>query len=163
MDLDQVGLPIFLATNKIIQICSELEIAMRDKSSESLEAVPNLLSSDTKKDDTYFAYKAQALIVARFKRQKYFPKADLFEPVWDICLDLFFSQMTGRRISISSACIASHVPPTTALRYISQMKKDGLITSHPDKLDKRRVYLRLSNQATQAMKEYLVAEIGDQP
>jgi hypothetical protein len=163
VELDRVSLPIFLATNKIIQICSELELKMKIASDDRENSFTDSSNAAQIKDDIYFAKKARALIVSRFRRQKYFPKAEFFEPVWDICLDLFFSEMTGRRISISSACIASQVPPTTALRYISQMRKDGLITSHPDKLDKRRVYLRLSNQATKAMKEYLVAEIGDQP
>ena len=44
--------------------------------------------------------------------------ADLFgEPAWDILVDLFIHQSRGKRVSVTSSCIASRVPPTTALRF----------------------------------------------
>lgn len=74
--------------------------------------------------------------------------ADLFgEPAWDILLDLLTAQKDGRAISISSACIAADVPPTTALRQLSRLQLRGLIERQSDTLDRRRHYLRLTDSA----------------
>src|SRR5690242_16396592 len=40
------------------------------------------------------------------------------EPAWDIILDIYIHQAKGRSTSITAACIGSHAPATTALRYI---------------------------------------------
>lgn len=68
----------------------------------------------------------------------------LHEPAWDILLDLFIAADAGRLISISSACIASAVPASTALRTISALEARGLILVDPDPADGRRKFLRLS-------------------
>jgi hypothetical protein len=48
-----------------------------------------------------------------------FESAYLFaDPAWDILIDLFIASEEDQRISVSSACIGSAVPTTTALRYI---------------------------------------------
>ncbi len=52
-------------------------------------------------------------------RERMFGNPDLFaDPAWDILIDLFIASEEGRKISVSSACIASAVPTTTALRWI---------------------------------------------
>lgn len=74
--------------------------------------------------------------------------ADLFgEPTWDVLLDLFAAHQDGRPISISSACIAADVAPTTALRQLTRLQTRGLIQRHGDTRDRRRHYLQLTDRA----------------
>ena len=77
------------------------------------------------------------------------------EAAWDILLDLFVSEREGREISVSSACIAANVPPTTALRWIGLLEDRGAILREPDPTDRRRINLRLSDEARAAMYAYI--------
>jgi hypothetical protein len=64
---------------------------------------------------------------------------------WIVMLDLYKNH--GRRsISVTSACIASMHPPTTALRWISQLVEKGLIERLNDENDARRVFVQLSQE-----------------
>ena len=87
---------------------------------------------------------ARELYRARRLRDAGFPAGMFGEPAWDILLDLFASAEEGRDVSVSSACLAAAVPPTTALRYLQMMEKQGLIEREPSPADARVSYLRLS-------------------
>ena len=81
---------------------------------------------------------------------------DLFgEPSWDILLDLFVARGRGRPVSVSSACIASSAPQSTALRYIGLLERVGLIRRSKDPCDGRRQYLELTETGLSDMKAYL--------
>lgn len=91
----------------------------------------------------------------RRRRTKIFETEELFgEPAWDILLDLFIAAKERRRVSVTSACIGSAVPPTTALRWISILEKQGLLLREADPGDARRVYVKLSARGYSAMLEY---------
>ncbi|MCB2078548.1 MAG: MarR family transcriptional regulator, partial [Novosphingobium sp.] len=60
------------------------------------------------------------IIRQRQLRTRFFD-GDLFaDPAWDMLLDLTAARAEHARVSVTSLCIASGVPPTTALRWISQ-------------------------------------------
>lgn len=81
---------------------------------------------------------------------------DLFgEPAWDLLLELYAAEITQQRVSVSSACIASAVPPTTALRWIEKLEKEGWIGREGDPLDRRRYWVFLKEQGIVAMRKYL--------
>jgi DNA-binding MarR family transcriptional regulator len=81
---------------------------------------------------------------------------DVFgEPAWDMMLDLFIADRTGTRISVSSLCIGSNAPPTTALRYIRTMVERGVFTRMPDPSDNRRIWVSLSNWAVDEIEQIL--------
>lgn len=101
------------------------------------------------------------LIRSRARRSQYF-SGDLFsEPGWDILLDLYASHIAQRRVSVTSLCVASGVPTTTALRWIKGLESRGMIVRESDPLDGRRMYLSLSASAVEAMKSYLKSEADD--
>ncbi len=77
-------------------------------------------------------------------------------------LDLTAARSEHVRVSVSSLAIASAVPPTTALRWISEMVERGILVRVQDEMDKRRVFVELSEGAAKAMAQYF-AEIGRQP
>jgi hypothetical protein len=85
---------------------------------------------------------------------------DLFaDPAWDILLDLTAARAEHKRVSVTSLCIASGVPPTTALRWIGQMTEVGLLERIEDDTDRRRAFIALSDRAADAMARYF-AELG---
>lgn len=79
---------------------------------------------------------------------------ELNEGSWAILMDLFVNKGV-RRISISSACIASCNPPTTALRWIRRLIAEGLITREEDEDDGRRMYLFLTEKGEAAVLQHL--------
>lgn len=96
----------------------------------------------------------QFAIENRKWRQNSFESYLLFDPHWNILLDLMVAKKHGTRISVSSACIASGVPVTTALRYVKYLEKVGLIEREPDQSDKRRIYLKLTPVALKSLFRY---------
>ncbi|WP_338467794.1 winged helix DNA-binding protein [Novosphingobium sp. ZN18A2] len=103
-------------------------------------------------------------LVRRVIRQRQlrarFLDADLFaDPAWDILLDLTAARGEHTRVSVTSLCIASGVPPTTALRWIGQMTEGGLLQRVDDEADRRRAFIDLTDKAADAMARYF-AEVG---
>ncbi|HUG80145.1 MAG TPA: MarR family transcriptional regulator [Bryobacterales bacterium] len=93
-------------------------------------------------------------IRARTLRYEFF-KWELFsDPTWDMLLELYAAQLEFRRVTVSQLCVASSVPPTTALRWIGTMESEGLITRRNDPLDRRRVWIDLSETGSEAMRRY---------
>ena len=92
-------------------------------------------------------------------RARYFD-GDLFaDPAWDMLLDLTAARAEHKRVSVTSLCIASAVPPTTALRWISQLVDAGLFERIEDEADRRRAFIALSDKGADAMARYF-AELG---
>jgi hypothetical protein len=101
------------------------------------------------------------IIAQRQLRAKFFA-AELFaDPAWDILLDLTAARAEHVRVSVTSLCIASGVPPTTALRWIGQMTAAGLLKRDEDESDRRRAFIALTDGAADAMARYF-AELGKQ-
>jgi DNA-binding MarR family transcriptional regulator len=69
-------------------------------------------------------------------------------------LDLAASRIEGKRISVTSACLASEVPPTTALRWISLLEDDGMVVRENDLSDKRRTFLQITDKAMNLISLY---------
>ena len=91
----------------------------------------------------------------RQARKLFFKNPDVLgEPCWDIILDLTKAELEGKRISVTSACIASGVPPTTALRWIAVLEKEGIIERSSDQQDKRRVFVRMSETGMRLIHAY---------
>lgn len=82
----------------------------------------------------------------KIKRQV-LPEKLLFDPVWNILLDLFVEHSKDWPVSISAACVASGVAPTTALRYIEGLERDGLLQRRTDPNDVRKKYIYLTKSS----------------
>jgi DNA-binding MarR family transcriptional regulator len=102
----------------------------------------------------------RAHIKARRQRARFFDAALFADPVWDIMLDLAASRLEERPVSVSSLCIAAHVPTTTALRTIKQMVDRGLLTRASDPSDARRSFIRLTAPTAEAMEGCLEAVLN---
>ena len=99
------------------------------------------------------------IIRQRQMRARFFD-GDLFaDPAWDMLLDLTAARAEHSRVSVTSLCIASGVPPTTALRWIGQMTEAGLLQRIEDQTDRRRAFITLTDKAAEGMTRYF-AEVG---
>lgn len=84
---------------------------------------------------------------ARHLRERFF-EADLFgEPAWDMLLDLYEAELSQQRTTVSSVCMASGVPATTALRWLRALEEKCLVRRTRDPTDGRRKFLTLSESA----------------
>jgi hypothetical protein len=99
------------------------------------------------------------MIQHRQARAKYFDGELFADPAWDMLLDLTAARAEHVRVSVTSLCIAASVPPTTALRWISQMTKAGMLERVEDDADKRRAFIALSDRTAEAMARYF-ADLG---
>jgi DNA-binding MarR family transcriptional regulator len=99
------------------------------------------------------------IIRQRQLRARFFDGELFSDPAWDMLLDLTAARAEHTRVSITSLCIASGVPPTTALRWIGQLTEAGLFQRVEDDADRRRAFVTLTDSAAEAMARYF-AEIG---
>lgn len=89
---------------------------------------------------------AQREISRRRSRRRLEQHEVVGETGWNILFDLYVMAAHGRRVSITSACIASGAPPTTGLRYVSVLEENDLVLRQADPKDCRRAFLRLTEQ-----------------
>ena len=95
------------------------------------------------------------MLRARRLRGHYF-RADLFaDPAWDMLLDLMAARLEGKKVAVSSLCIAAAVPPTTALRWIGVLAGHGLVVRIADPEDGRRAYIELAEATARALEAWL--------
>ncbi len=97
----------------------------------------------------------RAIIRARRLRENYFPACLFADPAWDMLLDLMAARLEGQPVAVSSLCIASAVPATTALRWIRTLTEGGLLVRVADPRDGRRVFIDLSDQTARSLADYL--------
>jgi hypothetical protein len=100
---------------------------------------------------------ARQLLILATRRAALFDEGFSRDPAWNILLDLLIQHSQARKVSITSACIASLAPPTTALRHINALVRSGRIERIPDPADHRRAHLRLSHDTRVALVEMLLA------
>ena len=93
----------------------------------------------------------RGVLKLRAARRGIFGNALFGEPAWEVLLELYEAQLTHRSESVSSLCIASGVPATTALRWIQNLENDGWIERTADPKDRRRVFVKLSQKGQDAM------------
>jgi DNA-binding MarR family transcriptional regulator len=97
------------------------------------------------------------LIDVRRIRFRHFAESSFADPGWDILLDLMSARLSKRPVPVSSACVAAGVPATSALRWVDQLAKSGLVQRLPDPSDRRRVLLELTEEGCRRMEVYLRA------
>lgn len=101
----------------------------------------------------------RTIIRRRQARTKFFGE-DLFaDPAWDMLLDLAAARGERAQVSVTSLCIASGVPPTTALRWIGHLTEAGLLERVEDRSDRRRAFIGLTDKAISALAGYF-AQVG---
>lgn len=89
----------------------------------------------------------EMLLKIRDIRGSYLPSDVFGDPAWFMILDLYLSGLRGRKISVTSLCLASGSTQTTSLRRVSDLVRLGIVVREEDPRDRRRAYLILSKEA----------------
>jgi DNA repair protein RadC len=79
------------------------------------------------------------------------------EPAWDMLVDLFVHDCAGKPVSTSSLCIASGVPPTTALRLLHRLCDAGIMLRRRDAYDGRVQLIELTSSVRRKLLAYFAA------
>ena len=103
------------------------------------------------------ALQVRDLLRARRLRDEYLPGELFADPAWDMLLDLLAARLEQERVSVSSLCIASAVPPTTALRWIRTLTDKGFVHRQADPHDGRRVFITLTDSTAVALTRWFGA------
>jgi hypothetical protein len=106
---------------------------------------------------TVDAQLVRRILKLRRDRERYFPAEIFADPAWDMLLDLTAARLEGKRVPVSSLCIAAAVPTTTALRWIRSLTEAGIFDRYTDPTDARRSHIEIAEPAAGAMFAYLRA------
>lgn len=82
------------------------------------------------------------------------------DPAWEMLLDLLLAKIEGRLVAVSSACIASGAPMSTALRLVRRLVDEGVLCRLPDEHDRRRHFLAIDPKYEQALIGYLSEQLA---
>ena len=77
------------------------------------------------------------------------------DSAWYMLLDLLLAKLENRQVSVSSACIGSGSPMSTAMRLVRRLVDSGILHRLPDQKDGRRDFLVLDGEMEKLMLEYL--------
>ena len=95
----------------------------------------------------------RGILEARKRREIIFGK--LFgDPAWDILLELYARRLEGERPVVTDLCKIAAVPYTTALRWIGNLERAGLIVRTADAVDRRRIWVDLTAHGDESLKRY---------
>jgi hypothetical protein len=106
--------------------------------------------------DRVSADSVMQVIRARHLRSRFFPDGLFADPAWDMLLNLFHAELMQRRVSVSTLCEESGVPPTTGLRWLTSMVERGLFVRSADPNDGRRFFVALAPAVSDGMTRYFV-------
>lgn len=102
------------------------------------------------------AWLARKILRLRHRRATHFGSLELFpDPAWDVLLDLYAARLDQKHVSVSSACLAAMVPPTTALRWLTTLQNEGLIATADDPDDRRRRWVDLTDAGVAAIDAFV--------
>jgi hypothetical protein len=142
--------------DSLIQICEQLNALTRGLSGEG----PTTEGKDTPPSTAACATFARIIVANYRERAQFFPPDLFVDPAWNLTLDLYISRVEDKKISVSSALIATGIPSTTALRLLERLVDLRFVVKTPDDIDRRRIYVSLSEAAFGAVTRHLGGAIG---
>jgi hypothetical protein len=86
------------------------------------------------------------------QRSEFFDQTIFGDPCWYVLLELTAARIQGQPVPVSSACTATNLPFSTALRYIRQLVALGIVKRWQDPNDRRRDLLDVEDAAFHSMK-----------
>ncbi|MGB3470863.1 MAG: hypothetical protein WBA51_08585, partial [Erythrobacter sp.] len=149
-----------LNTHLSVEICDLAEriLSLAERQRLSVEADDDCSAATDRRgaiSDAVLAAAASRELARRASRARFLPSGFFSEGGWAILLDLFVSEHKVRIVSVKSACIASGLPATTALRTIEALLGSDLIARFETASDKRLKLLRLTEAGRESMRSVL--------
>jgi DNA-binding MarR family transcriptional regulator len=93
----------------------------------------------------------------RRRRKDTFPGVKFGEASWDILLHLYITTRSGISVDVSSLCLASDAPVTTAYRHIERLQAHGYVHREADPNDGRRTFIRADTKLMIAVEKWIRA------
>lgn len=103
----------------------------------------------------FYTALAETMLRDAARRRDLFGRGCLGDPAWNILLDLFIQEQRGVSSGTFASSVASGAPAATGLRYLKELERAGHVERTKDPADARRVLVRLSASARQAMITHL--------
>lgn len=153
------GVPVrgdeYVIVNLPIRLRPE-ELAMLNAAAARAPArTSTAISGETLDQARLARVEAARLLKLRRQRERVLGTKLFADPAWNMLLDLFVRRVDGHVTSVSSACIASGVPATTALRHIAILIENGIVIKNPSPTDQRVQYVTLSDDGFRKMVDVL--------
>ena len=104
---------------------------------------------------------ARAVLVGRRRRATHFNGVRLYDPSWDMILELYVATCERRRIAVSQLCKLSGGSTTTALRHIEHLEALGYIVRQTDPDDGRRLIVGTLTPLLAASEQWLDLQIAE--
>lgn len=111
-------------------------------------------------------YSAELLLYAEHRLKIIYARRDdvsgsaSHDPAWTLLLDLYVNTGRGKDVGVTSACVGSGSPSSTALRHLAALSKRKIITYEGDPTDQRRRFVRLSDEGARFVQRNLTAEMA---
>ena len=134
-----------------VQEATRRHAALLSRSGTALAALPNRRAATTKRELPADLQVLQWLRDLDEQRSKALDGIVKTDATWNMLAELLRARITKRRISVTSLCLASRGPVTSALRRVEQLLQDGLITYALDPKDRRRKYVELTSEGASRM------------
>ena len=98
---------------------------------------------------------AQSILQRRQRRKYLFAPAIFGEPAWDMLLTLFVRDGSGASSTAVQLETAAATAPSTGVRWLSYLEKEGLVTRRKHALDHETEFVELTDRARDALERYL--------
>ncbi|HWJ71522.1 MAG TPA: response regulator [Sphingobium sp.] len=147
--------------DKISALSSELQRITQlidDKPGARAPALPGQAATSAALKDPVTADFIHALLRNEAKRRQLGGGTLFGDPAWVLLLDLLLAKIEGRTVSVSSACIATGAPTTTALRLINRLISGNILFRWEDEHDRRRNFLGIHPEIEQTLLDYLAEQ-----
>jgi DNA-binding MarR family transcriptional regulator len=99
----------------------------------------------------------RTIIEARQQRQQVFGRDLILDP-WDFLLSLYADHLKQEHCTIADVCRIPTIAYTTALRWVAELEKAGLLVRSDDQNDRPLVLVELSALGVEAMRRYFGAD-----
>lgn len=132
----------------VIELPLRISLADLDRLNDAAARASKADTSEGPKASSDEVQRARAeagkLLKVRRRRERLLGSQLFGDPAWDILLDLFIQRLDGRAATVTSACIGSGAPQTTALRYLTSLIEHGIVVRRASLDDRRVQYVELS-------------------
>lgn len=98
---------------------------------------------------------AKSLAFIWNSRKSFLDQTLIADPGWIILLNLKIAELRHDRFQVTTVCMDSGSPATTALRWIKLLESELLVTVEPDNHDGRRKFVILTDSGSELMGKYL--------
>lgn len=95
-------------------------------------------------------------------RMRVCPPVAQDQTAWSLLLAAHRASVEGRSLSVTALCSFAPSPPSTALRWLTELEKHGLLVSRPDDTDGRRRWMTISDKGLLILRRYAAEMAADE-